>query len=524
MSGSSARLAGDTEEVSQGFGLLVLVLAGYLGVHLLLRLALSPSLIPDEAETALFSQSLAWGYSEQPPLYSWLVWGLVRLLGLSVFTLTLARMLVLAAVPVALYATARTMIRDRRRVLLCVSSLFLFPSFTWNAVNYLTHSLLLCAVSLATVCCILQLPQRRDCRSYALLGLWLGLGMLSKYNFVVFATALFLAGLSCRPYRAGLLDRRLLLTGVIAGLLVLPHLLWALEHSPELCRPLMVKTGLGQTGGAVGIIKGLSNLLLSNGVLLVLPFVAGVAFLLHADPRRALQRTPLCPDACRLLERFFLAALLLLTLQVFAGTTRFQDRWLQPFLLLVPVYVFARLEGLALESRRVRHYCAVLGILALLLTATQAGRIWLGNRDDGVYPMRMSFAECAVRLSAEGFDDATVLTSDRVLAGNLHLQFPGTRVHCVRQRSYHPPVVDDGRACFAVWHGNLGDAYPAEFAAYAGETLPRPLVPEGPVRLVAVPALHPDRTTNLFRYVRLVPASGDGTTASPARSARLVVP
>ena len=128
----------------------MLVLAGYLGVHLLLRLALSPSLIPDEADLALFSQSLAWGYSEQPPLYSWLVWGAVRLLGLSVFSLTLVRMLVLASVPLALYAAARAVLHDRRLPLLCVFSLFLFPSFAWNAVNYLTHSLLLCAVSLAT--------------------------------------------------------------------------------------------------------------------------------------------------------------------------------------------------------------------------------------------------------------------------------------------------------------------------------------------------------------------------------------
>src|SRR5262249_13391800 len=128
------------------------------------------------------------------------------LLGLSVFSLTLARMLVLATVPLALYATARTVIPDRRRVLLCVSSIFLFPSFTWNAVNYLTHSLLLCAVSLATTRCVLLLPQRRDWRAYAVLGLWLGLGVLSKYNLVVFAAALFLAGLSCRPYRASLSD------------------------------------------------------------------------------------------------------------------------------------------------------------------------------------------------------------------------------------------------------------------------------------------------------------------------------
>ena len=38
------------------------LLALYLASLLLIRLALSPSLTPDEADLALFSQSLAWGY------------------------------------------------------------------------------------------------------------------------------------------------------------------------------------------------------------------------------------------------------------------------------------------------------------------------------------------------------------------------------------------------------------------------------------------------------------------------------
>jgi hypothetical protein len=481
----------------------VLVLAGYLSVHLLLRLALSPSLIPDEAELALFSQSLAWGYSEQPPLYSWLVWGAVRLLGLSVFSLTLVRMLVLATVPLALHATACAVLRQRSIPLLCVLSLFLFPSFAWNSLNYLTHSLLLCAVSLATARAVLLLPQRRGWVAYATLGLWLGLGFLAKYNFVTFAAALFLAGVSYRPYRACLLDPRLLLSAAVAALLVLPHLLWAREHAHALWQVLANKTGVGGIAGTREVLRGLGNLL-SNGVLMVLPFAAGVALFLRPGAVPVIRRETTPSDACCFLQRFFLAALLLLTLQVFAGTTHFQDRWLQPFVLLVPVYFFARLEGIRLEPRRLRCYGGVLATSAVLLMMVQAGRIWLGNRDTGTYPMQMSFAEIEERLSAEGLDGATVLTSDRVLGGNLRLCFPGAKVVCVRQRSYHAPIRKD-RPVFAVWHLNLGPAYPAEFAAYADRNLPRRLVPAGPVRFVTAPPLRSARTSTLFGYVRLVP-------------------
>ena len=502
MSESSIVPADRREGLSVSF--LVLVLAGYLAVHLLLRLALSPSLIPDESSLALFSQSLDWGYSEQPPLYSWLVWGAVRLLGLSIFSLTLVRMLVLAAVPLALYATARAVLRDRSRGLLCVFSLFLFPSLAWNALNYLTHSLLLCAISLATARAILLLPSRRSWQAYARLGLWLGMGMLAKYNFALFAASLFLAGLSCRPYRAALLDVRMLLSGTLAALLLLPHLLWFLKHAEQVCPLLVVKTGLGESGTTAGVLRGLWNLLISNGVVLVMPFVAGVVFLLRPGSGWGF-RSAAKSDACCLLERFFLAALLHLTLQVLAGTTRFQDRWLQPFVLLVPVYVFARLEGATLKPRRVRRYGAVLAMVALLLTVTQAGRIWLGSRDDGTYPMQMSFAGFDECFSAEGLDRATVLTSDRVLGGNLCLHFPGARVFCVRQRGYRPRIDTESGPYFAVWHWSLGATYPDEFAAYADRTLPRRLVPAGPVRFVKVPALRPGRATNYFGYVRLVP-------------------
>src|SRR5205085_10154357 len=99
-------------------------------------------------------------------------------------------------------------------------------------------------------------------------------------------------------------------------------------------------------------------------------------------------------------------------------------------------------------------------------------------------------------------------TSDRVLGGNLRLRFPEANVLCIRQRSYHPPIGDGNRPLFAIWHRNLGNTYPAEFAAYADRTLPQRLVPVGPVRFVTAPPLRSARTTTSFGYVRLVPWEG----------------
>jgi 4-amino-4-deoxy-L-arabinose transferase-like glycosyltransferase len=62
------------------------------------------------------------------------------------------------------------------------------------------------------------------------LGLLCGLGALAKPNFLIFAVVLFTAGLSQREVRGRLVDPRMLLTFRVAGVAVLPHLLWLLGH------------------------------------------------------------------------------------------------------------------------------------------------------------------------------------------------------------------------------------------------------------------------------------------------------
>src|SRR5262249_9455047 len=100
-----------------------------------------------------------------------------------------------------------------------------------------------------------------------------------------------------------------------------------------------------------------------------------------------------------------------------------------------------------------------------------------------------------------------LVSSSALLAGVPRaLLSPGAPVFCVRQRISPPPIEEDDRPVVAVWHCNLGNVYPAEFSAYADRTLPRRLVPAGPVRFVTVLPLRHGRSTNCFGYVRLVPS------------------
>ena len=83
-------------------GLILLFLAG----HALCRALTWNHLEYDEAEQLVLVQSLEWGYYYQPPLYTWLLWPWVKLLGPTVFPLMIVRTLLYVALFRLMYVLA----------------------------------------------------------------------------------------------------------------------------------------------------------------------------------------------------------------------------------------------------------------------------------------------------------------------------------------------------------------------------------------------------------------------------------
>jgi 4-amino-4-deoxy-L-arabinose transferase-like glycosyltransferase len=82
---------------------------------------------------------------------------------------------------------------------------------------------------LATIDSFLRLePERWD--RYVLFGIATGLGLLSKYNFVLMFLALVLAGLCVPELRKIILNRKMLGSLAVALILCTPHLYWISQH------------------------------------------------------------------------------------------------------------------------------------------------------------------------------------------------------------------------------------------------------------------------------------------------------
>jgi 4-amino-4-deoxy-L-arabinose transferase-like glycosyltransferase len=265
-------------------------MALYFLLHSLIRVSFSDSLELDEAEQWVFAQWLDWGYSSQPPLYTWLLKALFSILGESIFTTTLLKNLCLYALYVATFGLARRVLGDEQRAVLAALSLLLMPPIAWEASRDLTHTVLVACWVPVSLLVVIGLLERPSTRGYLAWGLVTGLGLLSKYNFSLHLAALAVSLLTLAEGRRVLYDRRLLLTLWLAALVYAPQGLWLLEHHAELARGL----------GKLGVARTQVSLLPGRLIVAIAAYVAPLLVIVALIGGVRLPRfRPECADHCR---------------------------------------------------------------------------------------------------------------------------------------------------------------------------------------------------------------------------------
>ena len=399
-------------------------LLAWAAAHVALRLALSPALRWDEAEQTLWSQHLAWGYGMQPPLYTWLQWGLNAVLGPSVLALAVLKHALLALTYLFMGLAARALLPPRT-AWWAAASMVMLPALGWSSLHDQTHTVLVTAVTAGTWWALIGLLQSPHPARYALLGLMLGLGMLSKYNFALFAAALGLAALSVPAPRQVLLARGLGITAALALVLVAPHALWLLGHWHETANAITGKLEVRPVGARLGGLGKLALTLLET--LLLWTLLAAWAF------RGAWLRRPpaelASPVAAAEWVRPLLARYLALVLAVFVGmvllggVTEFRDHWFQPLFCVWPLAAFVWRPQLESAPGGGRFTGAVLGVALLFFLAT-AAYPWIAGWRGRPGELNQPIGALAQQLRAAGYDGRSpVIAADHMLAGALRTRF-----------------------------------------------------------------------------------------------------
>jgi hypothetical protein len=449
------------------------VIFAYCLLFAVLRISVSSSMELDESEQFLNGSFFSLGYAHQPPLYSWIVHSMSLPFGMNLQTLVAAKYTILFSFYLSFYLIARTF-WSARASLLVTGSLLFFPTYSYEFNRDLSHSILVTALASISCYLFLRLMRRKNTADYLLLGVSLGLGLLSKYNFLFFLAALVLAAASFREGRGVLFARRTFVSLAGCLLVVSPHILWLIQNAFLPFRHALTKA---ETGGLPlwEPEKVLSVVLSSySGVIIFLAIFAGLFGF----------RTSRSDGESRPISTFFgyivfYGLSMPLFVIVVLRTGHFSERWLAPLLFCVPLAMFSRI-GPQPENSRVK----ALGYFSLIVAVTVfAARSFIGFFPDDagkVERIHTPFRDISAQLKKElgekdigDLRDLTIVTDNEFLAANMEYCLPETTIY----------LIDRGRAAgnggretktkVIVWDaGRRGENIPEAFTGKYPSALP----------------------------------------------------
>jgi 4-amino-4-deoxy-L-arabinose transferase-like glycosyltransferase len=444
-----------------------LLIAAYLLVHLGMRLWMGPTLGVDDAEQALFAQHWLWNYRfRAPPLFTWALVATSTVVPVGFVTISLLRYLLLAMLLGFTYLTARRLIRDPTLAALAAFSFTAIYVVGYYSHHDLTHTTVLSAFLAASWYAFVRLCETPTLRWYLALGLCFGLGMLGKWNFLMFAAALPLACLAHPAYRGLVLTWKIVPAAAVAAAITLPAALWAYHGGPSAGDDLGKLLGRPSDSFLLGVLKGTADLalaLLTYPQPFLVPFLIAFGALLWRGlraPQPSRQVVQPVPDS-RLVGTVIAIAIVLHWLLVpFARATDFSERLLQPALQILPIYLFMLVEQAGeVPAQTLRAYAATLaGVAAIALVARIGIHVAGGDYCRGPCRALAPFSEAAAGLRAAGFQGrGTIVVRGFHAGGNLRVQFPQARVVETGYPARTWPAPAGRGQCIGVWPSEYGD-------------------------------------------------------------------
>lgn len=441
----------DLAEPSSVIAFLIL----YCAIHFLIRYLLSPNYTLDEAEQVLFGQSLEWGYRfRHPPLITWLSWATMTLTHNSRAAFFLLKYAIMAGGLIAYFAAARIAIRDVRMAALATFGLLTTFVMGWLPLVDLMHTVLLTTMLAAFLWIGERVLTKGSPRDYLLLAAITGLGILSKYVFLVLPVA-FAAGVALTPrLRTRIKTGPLVLALVLALAIVAPYAWWS--YSNEYSLFTLAKTitkGQGPAFSPLDWVIGTGDLIWAL-ISFALPFIVIFPLLYWPACKKLGVVDTEDHDWLRLFEiTMATGAAIMLVAVFFVGTEAFKARWMHQVMLPLPIYLFLRARIAGVNDRNNKIFAAIALAFALLAVGARFAIYQTHAKDckecREYWPMQ-SYAQGFQRA---GFQRGTILAQTYDLGGNLRAVFPQSRVVTPGYpvQVFGPPVPGP---CLVVWEGN----------------------------------------------------------------------
>lgn len=182
----------------------------------------------DEAQYWSWSRDLAFGYVSKPPMVAWIIAATTAICGDGEWCIRLAAPLVHAATSGMIFLLGKEIYDDRTGVWASITYATL-PAVSYSSGIISTDVPLLFFWSVALYAFV-RLSRSRHVGWALLLGVSIGLGLLSKYAMIYFLLCGVVYGATSSDARRLLFSRQVALALVLGALIAAPNVAWNVQH------------------------------------------------------------------------------------------------------------------------------------------------------------------------------------------------------------------------------------------------------------------------------------------------------
>jgi hypothetical protein len=403
-----------------------MIIFSYCLAYASVRLLVSSTLELDEAEQFLNGAYFSLGYGDQPPLYSWIIKFLSLIFGLNLGTIILVKYALIFSFFFFFYLIARSFWMPKESLII-TGSLLLFPTYGYEFHRDLSHTILMTMTAVAACLFYVRLLQKEKKIDYFLFGLSVGLGFLSKVNFIFFLLPLLAASMTVREGRRALFDKKIFYSILPCFLVLLPHIFWlASENFPSFRHAV--------TESRAGYLKEDSVKQILSVITPVFggPLVFLFSFILFF--RHRLDFSHVRPPEITLLQRTALFGLISpVFLIFFLHSAYFSGRWLAPVFFILPLALFPLIK-IDLIKIRFRTFSYFLLLIAVMVIAARAFIGFLPDTAGKFERINIPYQALSSQIKGElkqmgmhDFQGFYILSESRHIGVNIMSYLPGSK-------------------------------------------------------------------------------------------------
>ena len=450
-------------------------------VHGVITRLPGPTLALDDVKLAVTTQSWQWGYlPNNPPLYDWLLIATQSVFGPSLLASIVLKYTLMLIAAVVTFFAAREVTGKDVPAGLSAFSLLAFAQIAWNFHETFTHSLAVIVTTLVFCYAVFRLIRAPSLANYAMCGLAIGLGLLSKYSFALVAVCFLLAAIIRPAPRRIVLDWRSLVALAIAAVIVWPHGLWLADQGASRADVLsgVVSSANSVTPQSVDAELGAqitSHLMAgANASWAVFSFLAPLAcFVLLSFPASrklySFSAEALKSEAVILVRNAVAIGIILVILGAgLIGGEAVQERYvtalflpvvflLAGFIAQIPPFPSPMPIPISIPVQ-IARYTAIIFLIVVSVAAVRTIKA-VSPGEPFCHSCRQwtPYEPLARALHDEGFSAGTLVGYSDQTAGNLRRLIADARVISSHMPAYTPPG-DRVTPCYFIWSSELSAA------------------------------------------------------------------